>query len=95
MSLTADDVRNIARLARLGLNEDQVADHASRLSSILDLVDHLERADTHEVAPMAHPLDLVARLRADTPQTSVDSAAFQGIAPDTAEGLYRVPKVIE
>ncbi|WP_423823375.1 Asp-tRNA(Asn)/Glu-tRNA(Gln) amidotransferase subunit GatC [Salinisphaera sp. SPP-AMP-43] len=95
MSLTADDVRKVARLARLGLDDSQIADYASQLSSILDVVDHLESADTRDVAPMSHPLDLTARLRPDVAQSSVDREAFQAIAPDTAAGLYRVPKVIE
>lgn len=95
MSLTADDVRKVARLARLGLDDSQIADYASQLSSILDVVDHLNSADTRDVAPMSHPLDLTARLRPDLAQASVDREAFQAIAPDTAKGLYRVPKVIE
>lgn len=95
MSLTADDVRKVARLARLGLDEGAIAEYATQLSSILDVVDHLESADTDNVAPMSHPLDLTARLRPDVAQPTVDREAFQSIAPDTAEGLYRVPKVIE
>ena len=95
VSLTADDVRKVARLARLGLDEGAIAEYATQLSSILDVVDHLETADTDTVEPMSHPLDLTARLRPDVAQATVDREAFQAIAPDTAEGLYRVPKVIE
>lgn len=95
VSLTADDVRKVAHLARLGLDEGAIAEYATQLSSILDVVDHLEAADTDDVAPMSHPLDLTARLRPDVAQATVDRDAFQAIAPDTAEGLYRVPKVIE
>lgn len=95
MSLTADDVHKVARLARLGLDEEAVAEYATQLSSILGLVDALGRADTDDVTPMSHPLDLTARLRPDAPQATVDREAFQAIAPDVAEGLYRVPKVIE
>lgn len=95
VSLTADDVRNVARLARLGLDEAAIAEYSRQLSSILDVVDHLQRADASDVEPMAHPLDLTARLRPDVARATVDREAFQAIAPDTAEGLYRVPKVIE
>lgn len=95
VSLTADQVRNVARLARLGLDDDQIAEYAGDLSNILDVVASLEQADTTDVEPMAHPLDLAARLRADraVPVTSRDD--FQAIAPATAEGVYLVPKVIE
>lgn len=95
VSLTADDVRKVARLARLGLDDNAIAEYATQLSSILGVVDHLEAADTENVAPMSHPLDLTARLRDDVAQATVDRDTFQAIAPDTAEGLYRVPKVIE
>ncbi|RJS94648.1 Asp-tRNA(Asn)/Glu-tRNA(Gln) amidotransferase subunit GatC [Salinisphaera sp. Q1T1-3] len=95
MSLTPDDVRKVAHLARLGLDETQVAEYATELSSILDVVDHLATAQTDDVAPMSHPLDLSARLRPDVAQATVDREAFQAIAPDTADGVYRVPKVIE
>ena len=95
MSLTADQVRNVARLARLGLDEDQIADYAGELSNILEVVDRLEQADTGAVAPMAHPLDLAARLREDKPVPVTTRDAFQAIAPATADGVYLVPKVIE
>lgn len=95
MSLTADQVRNVARLARLGLDEDQIADYAGELSNILEVVDRLEQADTADVAPMAHPLDLAARLREDKPVPVTMRDAFQAIAPATADGVYLVPKVIE
>lgn len=95
MSLNADDVRKVAHLARLGLDDQAIQDYAGELSSILEVVDHLDGADTDGVAPMSHPLDLSARLRVDAADATIDRDAFQAVAPDTAEGLYRVPKVIE
>lgn len=95
MSLTADEVRKVARLARLGLDESTITEYSNQLSSILELADHLGRVETTSVAPMSHPLDLTARLRPDVARPAVDRDAFQAIAPDTESGLYRVPKVIE
>ena len=95
MSLNVDDVRKVARLSRLGLDEAAIAEYADQLSSILDLADRLGRAETENIEPMSHPLDLAARLRPDVSVPTVDREVFQSIAPDTAEGLYRVPKVIE
>lgn len=95
MSLSEDQVRNVARLARLGLDDDQIADYAGELSNILDVVASLEKADTTDVEPMAHPLDLAARLRADEPVEVHSRDEFQAIAPAVAEGVYLVPKVIE
>ena len=95
VSLSEDQVRNVARLARLGLDDDQIADYAGELSNILDVVASLEKADTTDVEPMAHPLDLAARLRADEPVEVHSRDEFQAIAPAVAEGVYLVPKVIE
>jgi aspartyl-tRNA(Asn)/glutamyl-tRNA(Gln) amidotransferase subunit C len=51
--------------------------------------------DTAGVVPMAHPLHMVQRLRPDVPTEADQRARFQGIAPQTEDGLYLVPKVIE
>lgn len=95
MSLKPEQVRKVAFLARLRLDEDRVSEYASELSGILGLVDQLERADTDGVEPMAHPLDLTARLRDDAVTEEDQRDAFQAIAPATEAGLYLVPRVIE
>jgi aspartyl-tRNA(Asn)/glutamyl-tRNA(Gln) amidotransferase subunit C len=95
VSLTADDVRNVARLARLGADDARIAEYAGELSNILDVVAALEKADTDGVLPMSHPLDLTARLRADEALPVTERDLFQSIAPATADGVYLVPKVIE
>ena len=95
MTLKSDDVRSIAHLARLHIEEDAVADYVSDLSNILDLVDQMNQVDTEGVAPLANPLDSKQRLRADEVSENDQRDKFQAIAPDVAEGLYRVPRVIE
>lgn len=95
MSLTASDVKKIAHLARLGIDESQIEHYAKDLSNILDLMTQMSQLDTRHVAPMAHPLDQTQRLRADV-VTEVDQREhFQSIAPQTEAGLYLVPKVID
>lgn len=95
MSLTPEQVRKVATLARLQLDDDQVDAYARELSNILDLVESLEAADTASVTPMAHPLDLTARLRDDVVTEGDEREAFQAIAPAVEDGVYLVPKVIE
>ena len=95
MSLKPDDVRNIAQLARLHIDEAVIDEYAADLSSILELVEQMNRVDTSDVAPLSNPLDATQRLRDDTVSESDERDKFQSIAPDVAEGLYRVPKVIE
>ena len=95
MSLGPDEVKKIAHLARLGINESDIDDYASNLSNILDLVAQMNSIDTTNVPPMAHPQDLGQRLRADEVLEENQRERFQAIAPQTENGLYLVPKVIE
>ena len=95
MSLKNEDVKNIAHLARLAIDDNQIEQYAQDLSSILDLVEQMNQVDTEGVQPMAHPTDAQQRLREDVITEPDQREKFQAIAPDVANGLYRVPKVIE
>ena len=95
MSLGPDDVKNIAHLARLEIDENNIAEYTANLSSILGLVEKMNAVDTTDVLPMAHPMDVSQRLRADEVLESDQREAFQKIAPKTQDGLYLVPQVIE
>ena len=96
MSLTRQDVEKIAHLARLSITEQEMPVYVSSLSSIVNFVDELSRADTSGVQPMAHPLDgQHQRLRADEVTESDRHEKYQRNAPSVAAGLYVVPRVIE
>lgn len=95
MSLTPEQVRKVAGLARLQVDDGQIDAYARELSNILDMVEALEAADTASVEPMAHPLDLAARLRDDAVTEGDEREAFQALAPAVEDGVYLVPKVIE
>lgn len=95
MSLTRDEVRSIAHLARLAVSEPDIPRYADTLSRILDFVAQLDKADTTSVAPMAHPLDMSQRLREDRVTETNQRDLFQKNAPQVEAGLYLVPKVIE
>ncbi|HEX4896637.1 MAG TPA: Asp-tRNA(Asn)/Glu-tRNA(Gln) amidotransferase subunit GatC [Solimonas sp.] len=95
MSLTPEQVKQVAHLARLELKPEQVAPYAQQLSNILGIVDQLSAARTEGVTPMAHPLEMHQRLRADVVSEPDRRQTYQGIAPAVADGLYLVPKVIE
>ena len=95
MTLKTDDVRSIAHLARLHIEEDAVDQYVGDLSSILELVEQMNQVDSEGVIPLSNPLDSSQRLRADEVSESNLRDKFQAIAPDVAEGLYRVPRVIE
>jgi aspartyl-tRNA(Asn)/glutamyl-tRNA(Gln) amidotransferase subunit C len=95
MTLKSDDVRSIAHLARLHIEEEAVDHYVDDLSSILALVDQMSRVDSEGVKPLSNPLDATQRLRDDEVTEGDQRDKFQQIAPDVAEGLYRVPRVIE
>jgi aspartyl-tRNA(Asn)/glutamyl-tRNA(Gln) amidotransferase subunit C len=95
MSIDADEVKKIALLARLKIDEADIPGYVSNLSNILDLVAQMDSVNTDDVLPMSHPLDAVQRLRDDVVTESNRREDFQVIAPSTEDGLYLVPKVIE
>ncbi|MDT3718562.1 Asp-tRNA(Asn)/Glu-tRNA(Gln) amidotransferase subunit GatC [Pseudomonas oryzihabitans] len=95
MALERTDVEKIAHLARLGLDEADLAATTATLNDILGLVDLMQAVDTAGVEPLAHPLEATQRLRADQATESDRRDAYQAIAPAVEAGLYLVPKVIE
>jgi aspartyl-tRNA(Asn)/glutamyl-tRNA(Gln) amidotransferase subunit C len=95
MSLSPEQVRQVAHLARLSLPADKVEPYAKQLSNILDMVGQLASAQTDAVGPMAHPLEMTQRLRPDAVTEANQREKFQALAPAVQDGLYLVPKVIE
>jgi aspartyl-tRNA(Asn)/glutamyl-tRNA(Gln) amidotransferase subunit C len=96
MSLNRRDIDNIAQLARLALTQEEVPVYLESLSRIVGLIGELDRADTGQIEPMAHPLPgQRQRLRADAVTESDRHELYQGNAPAVEAGLYLVPRVIE
>ena len=96
MALTREQIEQIAYLARLELQPAEVPVYQQSLSAILDFVGELDRADTANVAPMAHPMPgLSQRLRPDEVTEQDHHERYQENAPQVAAALYVVPKVIE
>ncbi len=93
--LTAEDVQQIAVLARLDLSESHRITYADSLNRILGLMESLAQIDTDGILPMASPHDRAQPLREDRPTEPNRRADYQAIAPATQDGLYLVPKVIE
>lgn len=95
MSLTDQEVRHIARLARIELPDTDIDRTRSHLNAMLGLIEQLQAIDTAGVEPMAHATDLVLRLREDRVTEPDRRGAYQAVAPAVEDGLYLVPKVIE
>lgn len=95
MSLSNENVKQIAHLARLAVDDADLSEHARNLSDILSFVEAMNAVDTSAVEPMAHPLEMAQRLRPDRITEENQRELFQSIAPATEAGLYLVPRVIE
>lgn len=95
MSLSIDQVRQIAQLARIEISETEAGSTLDQLNRILRFVEQMQAVDTREVEPMAHAQDVAQRLRADCVTEIDQREAFQAISPEVEAGLYLVPKVIE
>ncbi|PEN15321.1 Asp-tRNA(Asn)/Glu-tRNA(Gln) amidotransferase GatCAB subunit C [Longibacter salinarum] len=95
MSVSRDDVRSIAALARLSFSEEEESDLAEDLNRILEYVKDLDRVDTSGVEPMTHVLELANRTREDSSTSRISRDEALSNAPDTDGKHFRVPKVIE
>jgi aspartyl-tRNA(Asn)/glutamyl-tRNA(Gln) amidotransferase subunit C len=95
MVLTTDDVRKVAHLSRLAVDETELNTYVKELSGILSLVQQMGAIDTNGIEPMAHPLDMTQRLRPDVVTESNQRELLQSVAPLAEDGLYLVPSVFE
>jgi aspartyl-tRNA(Asn)/glutamyl-tRNA(Gln) amidotransferase subunit C len=95
MSVTREEVRHIAKLARLRLSIGEEQLMSEQLSSILDYIEQLNELDVSEVEPMTHVLDLVNATRTDAPEHRISHEQALKNAPSADSDYFRVPRVIE
>ncbi len=93
--MEASEIAKLAQLARINIEPEMVDEVTESITRILNLVDQLQTADTTDIEPMAHPLDLVQRLRADVITEVNQRDELQAVAPAVDKGLFLVPKVID
>jgi len=95
MALTTDEVRHIARLARLALSDEEVERYRSQLSGILDHFNVLNDIDTSDVPPTAQSLDLTNVTRPDVLRPSMATEDVLANAPRAEGGYLRVRAVLD
>ena len=95
MTLSIDDVKKVANLARLAVTEQEAQTAHAQLSNIFGLIAEMQAVDTAGIVPMSHAQDVTQRLREDKITESNQRELFQSIAPQVEAGLYLVPQVIE
>lgn len=95
MTINKETVAKIAHLARIAIGDAELAEYSKDLSNILDLVATMDSADTENITPLADPLEREQRVREDiVTETNQRDKLLQN-APETENGLFTVPKVIE
>jgi len=92
--ISRDDVSHVARLARLGLTDDELERFTEQLAAILDHAADVAALDTTDVAPTAHPLPLRNVMRDDVEVASLDRDEVLAQAPAVEDGRIRVPRII-
>jgi aspartyl-tRNA(Asn)/glutamyl-tRNA(Gln) amidotransferase subunit C len=95
MALNILDIKRIAHLARIEINDSESEKTLKKLSGILALIEQMQAVDTTGITPMSHSQDVVQRLREDVVTATDQRDLFQANAPAVDSGLYLVPKVIE
>jgi len=92
--ITEDDVRHVAKLARLDVTDDEVALFAGQLEAVLEHAQDVEALDVDGVPPTAHPLPLENVFRDDVPRESLDRDEVLAMAPAAESGRFRVPRIL-
>jgi aspartyl-tRNA(Asn)/glutamyl-tRNA(Gln) amidotransferase subunit C len=93
-NISLDQVRHVAKLARLALREDQLSKIAPQLGAILQYIEQINKIDKSGVEPMAHALPLHNVLREDVVEASLPLEEVLKNAPDTDGPFFKVPKII-
>ena len=95
MSLTVEQVRWVAHLARLQLSDADLETFTRQLSSIVDYVAQLQQVNTDGVEPLAHALPVHNVFRPDEPRPSLPVADALANAPDRNGNFYGVPAIFD
>ena len=95
MPIDIETARKVARLARIAVAEDRLPALASEFGAIVDFVAQIRQADTEGVDPMVSVTPMALRQRSDTVEDANPQDAILKNAPDTREGFFTVPKVVE
>ncbi len=95
MSLSLEQVRRVAQLARIEISDAEAETTRTQLNEIFTLIEAMQAVDTRGIEPMAHAQDLSQRLRDDVVTETDRREAYQAVSPEVEAGLFLVPKVIE
>lgn len=92
--ITEQDVRHVAKLSRLKLDDAEIHEFTEQLSSVLEYVEKLNELDVENVEPMAHPTEMTNVFREDEPSAGLSVEEALKNAPDASAPYFKVPKVL-
>ena len=92
--ISQEDVRKVAKLARVDLEEAKITTYASQLERILDYVSHLESIDTEGVLPTTRAVEVVNVTRADGVEATEVREELLNLAPQREGDFFRVPRIL-
>ena len=95
MALELDDVKRVARLARIAVTDEEARSALQQLGGIFSLIEQMQAVDVSRVEPMSHAQNITLRLRDDEVTEDNARERLLAVAPEVEAGLYLVPKVIE
>ena len=95
MLINRKEVEQIANLAKLSVSENEIDTIMTSLNSVVEMINHINEADTESVKPMANPMDAVQRFRVDEVTESSNKEILLKMASESDEDYYLVPTVVE
>ena len=92
--ISSDEVKKVAQLARLQLNESEIHKHADQLEKILDYIKQLDKINTNNIPCTTRAIEVVNVLRKDEKKDYENSEELLDLAPSRENKFFKVPKII-
>ena len=93
--ISREEVRKVAQLAKLKLNEEQIDNHSIQIEKILDYINQLERIDTNNVACTTRAIEVINVVRSDAKEQYINRDDILNLAPSRENDFFKVPKIIK
>lgn len=94
-NISEDTVLKVANLAKLEVSNEEAGTFATQLDKIIEMVEKLNELDTQNVEPTSHAIDVSNVLREDVAKPGLKREKVLRNAPDTQDGMFKVPTIIE
>jgi len=92
--ITKEEVKKVANLARLELNDDEINNHAAQLEKILEYIEQLKKIDTDDVPSTTRAIEVTNVFRKDKKKNSDCIEEILELGPSREDKYYKVPKII-